>query len=137
METIFFIISLIWSVLAIVLFFKVWGMTNDVAEIKESIESSGSTVAVSEQGDVVEKFAMAFAQELIAKEIGKTNPQELSFDSIRSFDICSAGGYLVVSEWYITKDSKMGASRNAVRASLVCNDILNYMKPESWEASIL
>ncbi len=34
METVLSIFALIWSVLCIILFFKIWTMTNDVAEIK-------------------------------------------------------------------------------------------------------
>ena len=29
------ILAVIWSILSIILFFKVWGMTNDVRELKE------------------------------------------------------------------------------------------------------
>ena len=32
------IISIIWSVLAIVLFFKIWVMTNDVSEMKDMLK---------------------------------------------------------------------------------------------------
>jgi len=38
METVYLIIALVWSVLVIILFFKVWGMTNNVAKILEVLE---------------------------------------------------------------------------------------------------
>lgn len=34
---VFTIIGIVWLVLCIVLFFKVWGMTNDVAKIKDTL----------------------------------------------------------------------------------------------------
>ncbi|MCM1452672.1 MAG: hypothetical protein NC102_10460 [Clostridium sp.] len=33
METFVIVLSLLWSILVIILFFKVWGMTNNVAEM--------------------------------------------------------------------------------------------------------
>ena len=39
MEIVYLIIALVWSVLVIILFFKVWGMTNNVKEILEVLKS--------------------------------------------------------------------------------------------------
>ena len=39
METFIAIMSIIWTVLCLVFFFKVWGMTNDVKEIKKHLIS--------------------------------------------------------------------------------------------------
>ena len=38
MEPLIYIISIIWWILCIVLFFKVWGMCNDVRKIKNQID---------------------------------------------------------------------------------------------------
>ena len=38
MEPIIYIITIIWWILCIVLFFKVWGMCNDVRKIKNQID---------------------------------------------------------------------------------------------------
>ena len=35
----FAILGIVWSILCLILFFKVWGMTNDVRDIKEHILS--------------------------------------------------------------------------------------------------
>lgn len=35
MNTLFEVLALVWSVLCLILFFKIWGMTNDVKELKE------------------------------------------------------------------------------------------------------
>ena len=37
METFILILSIVWSILCLVLFFKIWGMTNDVKKILETI----------------------------------------------------------------------------------------------------
>lgn len=39
METIFLILAIVWSILCLILFFKIWGMTSDVAEIKELLRN--------------------------------------------------------------------------------------------------
>lgn len=38
METIILILAFVWSILCLILFFKIWGMTSDVAEIKELLK---------------------------------------------------------------------------------------------------
>ena len=35
MNTLFEVLALVWSVLCLILFFKIWGMTNDVKEIRD------------------------------------------------------------------------------------------------------
>ena len=37
METLYLILAIVWSILCIILFFKIWGMTNDVKEIKDHL----------------------------------------------------------------------------------------------------
>lgn len=39
MDFVFLIIAIVWSVLCLILFFKVWGMTNDVEDIKYILKS--------------------------------------------------------------------------------------------------
>lgn len=39
MEAIFLILAIVWSILCLILFFKIWGMTSDVAEIKELLRN--------------------------------------------------------------------------------------------------
>lgn len=39
METIILILAFVWSILCLILFFKIWGMTSDVAEIKELLKN--------------------------------------------------------------------------------------------------
>ncbi len=50
MEVLYLIIALVWSILCLILFFKLWGMTNDVRELKEYIMySSSPQTSVSEE----------------------------------------------------------------------------------------
>ena len=49
------IIGLVWSILQIILFFKVWGMCNDVAAIKARFEISHPTQSEQHVLDLVEK----------------------------------------------------------------------------------
>ena len=44
MEELFIVLSVVWGILGIVLFFKIWGMTNDVKKILSVIESKSSIV---------------------------------------------------------------------------------------------
>ena len=37
MEFVYLLLALIWSILCLILFFKIWGMTNDVREIKDHL----------------------------------------------------------------------------------------------------
>lgn len=56
MEAIFFILALVWSVLCLILFFKLWGMTNDVAEIKKLLQSKNiqsTSTPISEDNSTV------------------------------------------------------------------------------------
>jgi hypothetical protein len=41
-ETFIFIVAIIWSILQIILFFKVWGMCNNVARLANKFASSKS-----------------------------------------------------------------------------------------------
>lgn len=43
METLIAILAIIWSILSIILFFKIWGMTNDVSEIRYYLISQNKT----------------------------------------------------------------------------------------------
>lgn len=38
MEVFFYFLSIVWSVLCLVLFFKIWGMCNDVSKIKSQLD---------------------------------------------------------------------------------------------------
>ena len=38
METFIAILALVWSILCLILFFKIWGMTNDVKEILKCLQ---------------------------------------------------------------------------------------------------
>ena len=54
------IVSIIWGILNLILFFKIWGMTNDVSELKKIISryiNNQETTAESEKssGDKIKK----------------------------------------------------------------------------------
>ena len=43
MENFFAILAIVWSILCIILFFKIWGMTNDISEIRNYLVSQNKT----------------------------------------------------------------------------------------------
>ena len=53
MESIIEIISLVVSILTIVLFFKVWGMTNDIRKIRDIIIAASIKQVDIKVGDIV------------------------------------------------------------------------------------
>lgn len=48
METIILILAIVWSILCLILFFKIWGMTSDVAEIKELLRNRSLPTSTTE-----------------------------------------------------------------------------------------
>lgn len=68
METILLITAIVmiaFGVLQIILFFKVWGMTNDVNKIKRNVSSTSS----SDEGFSPAKFELLLGNEHKAKEL--------------------------------------------------------------------
>ena len=43
MEVLYLILTLVWSILCLILFFKIWGMTNDVRQIKNHLRGVEET----------------------------------------------------------------------------------------------
>lgn len=54
MEFFIGILALIWSILCLVLFFKIWGMTNDVREILDCLKNNTSKNVSDEGSNVVQ-----------------------------------------------------------------------------------
>ena len=48
-------ILLVFGVLQIILFFKMWGMTNDVAKIKELLESKLSNMQIAKEQTIISR----------------------------------------------------------------------------------
>ncbi len=46
METFYLFLGLAWSILCLILFFKIWGMTNDVREIKTLLANKESEKSI-------------------------------------------------------------------------------------------
>lgn len=83
MEGFIYVIALIWSILSLILFFKIWGMTNDVETIKrillnvtsktvaannkEASELLSDSISNLEEGDVVVNIENG--QELVVVQI--------------------------------------------------------------------
>ena len=42
MEVLYLILALVWSILCLILFFKIWGMTNDIRQIKDHLLGTGN-----------------------------------------------------------------------------------------------
>lgn len=57
-----YVLAIIWSILQIILFFKVWGMTNDVQQIREVMlyirEHNKSQNQIEEIGDNDDTFSL-------------------------------------------------------------------------------
>lgn len=64
------IVALVFGVLQIILFFKLWGMTNDIKEIKEKYLSS-------------EDQSIKFIQKVDNEPIDKTEPDLPQFDGFK------------------------------------------------------
>lgn len=56
MEILLAIIFIVFGILQIVLFFKLWGMTNDIREIKEKYLSEGIARETKSKGETLGKF---------------------------------------------------------------------------------
>jgi hypothetical protein len=76
MEIFLAVVSIVWSVLCIILFFKVWGMCNDVAEMKDRFAKVFPTDD--------EKKAMALQQK---SYIGSTSNAEQEATEINDFKV--------------------------------------------------
>ena len=48
-----YLIMVVWGILNIILFFKIWGMTNDVRELKEKIVEDNSNINI-QNDDVIQ-----------------------------------------------------------------------------------
>ena len=61
----FAIISIISSVLSIILFFKIWGMTHDVKNIKENLQSGVDVtcLATGDKGEIKKALCTIFINE--------------------------------------------------------------------------
>ena len=76
MDMFLVVLSIVWSVLCIILFFKVWGMCNDVAEMKDRFAKVFPTDD--------EKKAMALQQK---SYIGSTSNAEQEATEINGFKV--------------------------------------------------
>ncbi len=52
MEAFLIIVSLVWSILCIILFFKIWGMCNNVSEIKDILKKTHSDIVSKNERDL-------------------------------------------------------------------------------------
>lgn len=133
METFLIIISLIWSILVIVLFFKIWNATNDIKAIKDSLGSTTST------NDIVSQFAWAVAPTIIASAIERDieNCKVVSFDEIQSVLPSTQGGYIVESNWTVSLNQSSNPLHRPVTAIIECNNLTKLMDINSWAAKII
>lgn len=82
--------SIVWGVLCIILFFKVWGMTNDVKAIRELMRGKPD--------DNAEPVAISAGQETV-KVDDEAKPKDKDFDTTPLIWIASA--LLAVAILYI------------------------------------
>lgn len=76
METIVLIVIVIFAVLQVILFFKLWGATNDIAKIKNCLVGNSNPLRSSLFNEVDEELAIGHTEK--AKEILKRAKYELS-----------------------------------------------------------
>lgn len=57
MEILFIVIGLIFALLQIILFFKIWGMTNDIRDIKEKYLFAGNESTVTTENVNYEDYS--------------------------------------------------------------------------------
>ena len=72
MGVLYLIIALVWSVLCLILFFKLWGMTDDVRELKEYIMTSSSpqtTVLEETNNEETEKEEVVQTYDQVKKDL--------------------------------------------------------------------
>lgn len=69
MEVLIGIISIIWTILSLILFFKIWGATNDIEEMKDMMRSFiNNTSYNSKQDTIHEQPSMNSVQNSLSKE---------------------------------------------------------------------
>lgn len=126
---IYLIIAIIWSILVIILFFKVWGMTNNVKYISENIIS---------QPDIVTQFAWAYSENLTRKAIESDAPDFTinSFEGIISVSPYALGGFFVESSWVVSQGNSNSFQRTFTSV-ISCPDLSKLMKIESWTVSLV
>jgi hypothetical protein len=105
MVEVYFVLALVWSILCLILFFKVWGMTNDIREIKKYLlsdilvsptahEKDSSKKKNIKEGDIV--INKKTGEEMIVKNIysngvygcdtGKIYPEDFTINDIEVKD---------------------------------------------------
>lgn len=86
METLLAIIFIVFGILQIILFFKLWGMTNDVRALKNIFESKNQ--AISEKEPSIGELSL-----VVLKETGKQMrvKEVLPNNKVR----CIAGGVVI------------------------------------------
>ena len=74
MEVFFIILSLLWSVLCIVLFFKIWGMTNDVRAMRDALNETYGLAALRAIGHPLDSAGHIAQSDLLEID----TPQDIS-----------------------------------------------------------
>ncbi|MCR4852136.1 MAG: hypothetical protein K5893_00915 [Prevotella sp.] len=75
MNTLFEVLALVWSVLCLILFFKIWGMTNDVKEIRDFLIDCKKPETIRKPEDGVVKREDTF--EYTPEQFGKFHSGDL------------------------------------------------------------
>lgn len=83
METLAFIAIILFAVLNLILFFKVWGMTNDVSRIADHVQRiANSTTSDSKPKTTIgQEATISTANPMPSKEEGTTFTEEQNKDS--------------------------------------------------------
>lgn len=131
MGTFIIILSVVWSVLSIILFFKVWGMTNDIKAIRDDRPQNSI--------DIVTQFAWAFSANLtkIAMQNEMQDFEILSFEGVDSVTPYEKGGFLVESRWNVAVKGNSNSYVRSFNSVITCNDLTKLMDIQSWSSSMI
>lgn len=127
MEIIIGLIILVAGVLQVILFFKIWSMTDDVKAMKNNFDSY----------DAYSIYAKTFAPAK-AEEFLSSRPSVIEIKSMYGGDLsCTLsplGGYEIRTVWNVLVKSESGdrIGNSEVTFRLVCVDSSRPTLPESW-----
>lgn len=131
MSILFGIVLLITGVLQVILFFKIWGMTDDVKSIKkEFIEY-----------DPYKTYAKTFAV-AAAKEYLSSRPKVAKINGLCDTGIICVlspqGGYDVTTLWnlHVKSESEIYERNYSVTVHITCSNCSVPIMPESWKAVV-
>lgn len=127
MEFLIYLILLIVGVLQVILFFKIWVMTDDVKAIKNGIKD------YDPYNIYAKTFATAKAKEYLSNRPKVAEVVSL-YDNDTTCSLAPEGGYEVKTVWSVLVKAESGNTERtcAVTLHLACDNSSLPMMSESW-----